>query len=462
MPGERATVVDLFSGAGGFSLGLHAAGARIVAAVDASEAASSSFRHNFRTLQPGEEPVVLGGDEGRIEHLDLASLGLAPDLVIGGPPCQGFSRIGRAKLASLAEDPEVLDPRNELYQRFVHAIRLWRPRAFIMENVPGMLSLRGVNVADTIGADLAACGYRVGYALLNSAWYGVAQFRERLFFVGIRHDLGARPSVPAVSHRVDLPSGYARPLSVVTLPLSFIQHFELDVPVVAAGREPATVGNAIEDLPAIVDHLAPGAAALRGDFRRPVRRTMEPGAPLGRLLRRWPSLPELDVIDDHVVRRTPRDYETFARMRPDDRYPEALAIAESRLEEALEALRRDGKSPAEGTPAYEELRRGIVPPYPVSKFVDKWRKLDRLRPSWTVTAHLSKDAYSHIHYDPAQARAISVREAARLQSFPDGFRFLGNMGDCFAQIGNAVPPLLAWALGAHVLSLAGMESVAPP
>jgi len=165
MHGRRATVVDLFSGAGGFSLGLHAAGARIAAAVDASEPASATFRHNFGELQPDDPPLVLGGDEGRIEHIDLASVARAPDVVIGGPPCQGFSRVGRAKLASLTDNPDELDPRNELYLRFVDAIRLWRPRAFIMENVPGMLSLRGTNVADTIGAELASCGYRVGYVL---------------------------------------------------------------------------------------------------------------------------------------------------------------------------------------------------------------------------------------------------------------------------------------------------------
>ena len=83
----------------------------------------------------------------------------------------------------------------------------------------------------------------------------------------------------------------------------------------------------------------------------------------------------------------------------------------------------------------------IFPPYPEDKFVDKWRKLVPDEPSWTVTAHLGKDSYSHIHYDGEQKRAVSVREAARLQSFPDAFLFSGNMGDCYQQIGNAVPPV---------------------
>ena len=102
-----------------------------------------------------------------------------------------------------------------------------------------------------------------------------------------------------------------------------------------------------------------------------------------------------------------------------------------------------------------------MPPYPEEIFVDKWRKLVPDQPSWTVPAHLSKDAYSHIHYDSDQARAISIREAARLQSFPDAFVFSGNMGERFRQVGNAVPPLLAWAVACSVLESLGYEAKRP-
>ena len=101
-----------------------------------------------------------------------------------------------------------------------------------------------------------------------------------------------------------------------------------------------------------------------------------------------------------------------------------------------------------------------MPPYPSDVFVDKWRKLVPDEPSWTITAHLAKDSYSHIHYDSEQARALSVREAARLQSFPDGFKFAGNMGDCFRQIGNAVPPVLARAIAEKLRSqIAGLSGM---
>jgi DNA (cytosine-5)-methyltransferase 1 len=144
-------------------------------------------------------------------------------------------------------------------------------------------------------------------------------------------------------------------------------------------------------------------------------------------------------------------------MRPGDRYPEALAIARARLDEELARLAEAGRAPdLDSSSEYRELVRRFVPPYPDDVFVDKWRKLIPDQPCWTVTAHLAKDTYSHIHHDSEQARPISVREAARLQSFPDAFAFTGNMGDCFRQIGNAVPPLIARALGSTVLELLGV------
>jgi DNA (cytosine-5)-methyltransferase 1 len=155
-----------------------------------------------------------------------------------------------------------------------------------------------------------------------------------------------------------------------------------------------------------------------------------------------------------VIRYTPRDYETFRRMKPGDRYPEAHAIMIERFREALERFTGSPEeTPDEDTIPYRKLRKSIVAPYPVEIFRDKWRKLVADLPSWTVPAHLAKDTYSHIHYDSDQARCISVREAARLQSFPDAFAFTGNMGDCFRQIGNAVPPLLAKAIAESVMRL---------
>jgi DNA (cytosine-5)-methyltransferase 1 len=125
-------------------------------------------------------------------------------------------------------------------------------------------------------------------------------------------------------------------------------------------------------------------------------------------------------------------------MRQGAEYPEAHATA---VRIAERQAREQGIR--KGTKAYEKLYSSIVPPYDVSKFPNRWWKLSPNKPVRTLMAHIGKDTYSHIHWDSEQARTISVREAARLQSFPDGFVFQGAMNAAFRQIGNAVPPLMA-------------------
>jgi DNA (cytosine-5)-methyltransferase 1 len=149
-------------------------------------------------------------------------------------------------------------------------------------------------------------------------------------------------------------------------------------------------------------------------------------------------------------------------MKHGDRYPQALAVAKERFREEVERLRASGMALEVESREHRELERKFVPPYAEDMFAEKWRKLLPDQPSWTVPAHLSKDAYSHIHYDSEQKRTISPREAARLQSFPDGFKFLGNMGDCYRQIGNAVPPLLAWVIARTVVETLRVNPVSAP
>jgi len=398
---------------------------------------------------------VVGGVDGNLEHLDLRSVAAGADILIGGPPCQGFSRLGQARIDRLNPQRKGDDPRNALYRTFLHAVVLWTPRAVVMENVPGMLSARGMNVAAEAAGDIAALGYRVGYAVLNAVWFGVPQFRERLFLVGIHKYIGAKPAMPRPTHRAELPSGYLRPAQEDENLLPFCAP-RLGVELDGAGLPATTVAEALDDLPVLTDHLS-GGGLPRGDFRRALTYRCSPHSAYARLMRGWPGLPLPTVVVDHVVRRTPRDYDTFRRMSPGDRYPEAIAIARQRLREEVERLAGAGKmaNAAEMTPRF-------IPPYPENIFIDKWRKLIPNQPSWTVPAHLSRDTYSHIHHDAGQARMISPREAARLQSFPDAFAFAGNMGDCFRQIGNAVPPLLAWAIAFSLLQSLGCEGVPPP
>ena len=138
-------------------------------------------------------------------------------------------------------------------------------------------------------------------------------------------------------------------------------------------------------------------------------------------------------------------------MKEGDQYPEAHRLALTMFDEKLSKLAKKAVTIKPGSPEHEELKASIVPPYDAGKFPNKWRKIARDQPVRTVMAHLSKDGYSHIHYDNGQARTISVREAARLQSFPDGFLFAGAMNEAFRQIGNAVPPLMAKAIAAEIM-----------
>jgi DNA (cytosine-5)-methyltransferase 1 len=165
-------------------------------------------------------------------------------------------------------------------------------------------------------------------------------------------------------------------------------------------------------------------------------------------MRGWPGFEApIEGPRDHVIRYLPRDWPIFERMRPGDEYPAAHDIAEMLFQEQLKARRQAGQRVLRSTWAWQDLRHSIVPPYRVDGFPNKWWKLHSDLPSRTLMAHLGKDSYSHIHFDDYQARTISVREAARLQSFPDGFVFAGSMNAAFRQIGNAVSPLLALALG---------------
>jgi DNA (cytosine-5)-methyltransferase 1 len=164
----------------------------------------------------------------------------------------------------------------------------------------------------------------------------------------------------------------------------------------------------------------------------------------------WPGFEGADTVRDHVTRQLPRDYPIFARMEPGDDYPRAHEIAEEIFQAEVHRRLADMEV-AEGGKEWQSLRRKIVPPYDPSKFPNKWGKLDGAAPARTLLAHLGHDSYTHIHHDNEQARTITVREAARLQSFPDGFVFYEAMNPAFRMIGNAVPPLMAFRLAERLL-----------
>lgn len=446
------TTLDLFAGAGGMALGFRAAGARCIGAIEWNESAAQTFAGTFAD----DAPVVFGGPEdGDVNNVDVPrlidALPRIPDIVVGGPPCQGFSRIGRAKHLSLMglEDRVSIgargeDTRNQLYQYFLDVVRFAKPKAFVMENVPGMREQLGVDFAKRIAREAQSIGYNVRYFLLNAANYGVPQHRWRLFFVGLRSDLGhlAVPRPPPQTHVAQMV------LEGSSLPEDPYLVTGDRLPVVADPQPAVTVRDALGDLPKLKCHLR---GERPREERLPLRR---PPSPYVRMLRSWPGLAAPDTVSGNWHRYlggvTDRaDYQIFELMAQGDRFPEVVEIGHRLLNEHVAGLET---RPRPGSAEWDELKACFVPKYRRDAFHDKWRKLVETEPAWTVTAHLSKDAYSHIHYDSRQARTITIREAARLQSFPDAVDFCGNFGEQYRQIGNAVPPVLARAIAENLFA----------
>ncbi|WP_420033722.1 DNA cytosine methyltransferase [Streptomyces sp. cg28] len=357
---HRPLAVDLFSGAGGLSLGLKQAGWQVAAAVDADERALETHAANF----PG---LSLHLDLGNPEHRERLVELLRPagiDLVAGGPPCQPFSRAGRSKIRSLVQrhgrDP--YDRRKELWVAYLDIVLALKPRAVLMENVPDMGLGDDFFVTRTIEAKLQQEGYVTQVRLVDAWTHGVPQHRKRLILLA-RNDVDRIEWPDAVEKRTSL-------------------------------------RDAIGDLP-VIEQGETGGRAL----------TYNEPSSLPTFARRMRAQARQDIVHDHMTRH----------VRPDDR--EIFEGMTSRT------LYRD-------IPAH--LRR-----YDTEHFKDKYKRLDWDDLSRTITAHIAKDGYGYIH--PEQHRTLSVREAARIQTFPDWFRFAGVRSDAFRQIGNAVPPMLGQA-----------------
>jgi DNA (cytosine-5)-methyltransferase 1 len=467
--GEMPRYMDLFAGCGGISLGFLTAGFHPVASVEIDPHAAKSHGANFGSRSIGgdhpahhvardvtkEDPATIFAELGLHGPVDDQI-----DVLVGGPPCQAFARVGRAKLREqahlrleeTAEQAFLVDGRVDLWQRYVHYIRMTKPIALLMENVPDILNHGGKNVAEMVAKSLSDEGYEVAYTLLNASWYGVPQTRERMILIGFHRDSGIKPAFPTPTHHVVLPQGYQGTKNtarqVVRNHGSDHHRFVTDP---HASLPPATTAReAFADLPPIY------ALEMfnRGELRRGAKNPLEivsysnpkPSTPYSRLMRSWYGFATQQSTTGHVIRYLPRDFKIFAEISEGWDYPQIHGYIEKKIAGWLEFRKRQGLS--------TDLREAEVSdyiklwriPYDPSKFPNKWWKLDSRRPVRTLLAHLGKDSYSHIHFDSEQARPISVREAARLQSFPDGFIFKGSMNPALKQIGNAVPALFSYAI----------------
>jgi DNA (cytosine-5)-methyltransferase 1 len=351
------TFVDLFSGAGGLTWGLEAAGWRCVLAVDSWSDAVATYRQNL------PDHPVLEADIKALHRRDLARhLGGSPEWVVGGPPCQGWSTIGKRRWD---------DDRNDLFTEFTRVVRELQPRNFLIENVLGLRDMGAEADVQDLFSWAQGLRYHVSFAILRAADFGIPQLRRRVIFVGSRDGLAWQP-MPCYSE-----------------------------------TRLRSVWDAIGDLP----EVGPGESATgydKGPFTA-YQRKVRVGS---------------NELQGHVVSAHPPHLVKAISFIPDG--GNRLSIP-------------------------DEFQ-------PQSGFHNSYSRLASWAPAVAVTSNLGKPSATRcIH--PFQHRGLTAREGARLQSFPDRFHFAGGLVSQRLQIANAVPPLLAEAIGR---SLADDHSWAEP
>ena len=426
-------IIDLFSGCGGLALGFQKAGFEIAAGIELMPEACSTIASNLCWRYGKKEKHLCGN----ITQIDTSvfknKFGNEGCIVIGGPPCQAYSLAGRGKLKSLGTDRvNTNDARGYLYQDFLRFVFELNARAVVMENVPESTNFGDKNIPEIVCTELEMNGYDAYWTILNAADYGVPQKRERVIVFAIKKDENKKIEPPIPTNKS--PIGKVPQYQKRFLNVADFVHFR--EPNKADESKPnwVTTKDALSDLP----ELFPSPKSRYKLFPMNIDLPYKSIAvnEFQKKMRTWYG-EELDVVSGHAFRKNTRDFDTFDKMEPGANYTKASAIAEELFEKEAAVFGYE-----KGSDAYTRLHDQMVPPYTKDSFENKWFRLDPNKPSPTLVAHLSKDSYSHIH--PWEPRGISVREAARLQSFPDDFYFNCAMSDAFKQIGNAVPPLLAY------------------
>ena len=380
--GGARLAADLFSGGGGLSLGLEAAGYRVVLAADRDRESVETHRHHFGGLTLDCDL----GDTTEVTEIGRLLSAAGIELLAGGPPCQPFSKAGRSKIRHRVRhglrDPK--DERRDLWRSFLEVVRIALPPAVLMENVPDMVLDREMFILRTMVHELESLGYSVEERVVETWRYGVPQFRQRLILIALRDSIAFQ--------------------------------WPDETP------DKVTVWNAIGDLPEVEGGWRPsGGADGWTDYSGPV-------TDFQRRMRMGVEEADVDKVRDHITRP----------VREDDERAFQLMDASTRYSDLPDEMKR----------------------YRDDIFDDKYKRLDEDGLSRTITAHIAKDGYWYIH--PRQNRTLTVREAARLQTFPDRFRFAGPPSAAFRQIGNAVPPALAQCLGEAVRASLDAAQQAPP
>ena len=388
-------IMDLFSGTGGFSKGFEDTGAfEVVYGVDMLPEAVDTFGLNH------PRALALNADIRQVRLGTVAErTGLARgdvDVIVGGPPCQGFSSI--RPFRSMTED----DPRNSLFEEFASYVNYFRPAAFVMENVVGLATYKDGSVIEQIESCFSDLGYSVDWRILNAAHFGVPQKRERLILIGAQEGMSL---------------GFPRPTHSGTFrTIGLRERHRILAPAESEGTVSLFDGNE-EPLPPAVTVME-----AIGDL---------PRVSAGEHADAYSDEPQTEYQAERRRRSTQLDWH--------------LATAHSGR--MLEIIRHSGSNISS------------VPAHLISSgFSSCYSRLEPHEPAVTITVNFVHPASNKcIH--PYQDRALTIREGARLQSFDDDFKFAGNRTKIAKQIGNAVPPLLGRAIAQSVQQMFGINSV---
>lgn len=392
---DKLTFIDLFAGCGGLSEGFYRQGFKALTHIEFDHYACKSLRTRMKYYGYAENEIsVLEKDitdDNILTLIENEIKSQTVDLLIGGPPCQAYSSLGRAKDENGMQD----DPRNFLFESYERILNHFKPKIFVFENVTGLLTAKLGNkkIVDIILKKLGQ-GYKLlsdpNEMVLNSCDYGVPQVRKRIILIGVRKDIGIDPQ--------EIYNGIIK------------THYnpESSDNEKAHRKKFVTVEDAISDLPSL--------KAGQGEKKITHR------------VKKWNEfLESIRTKNDNIL------LDHVARNHNDSDKKRYYAMSKNKwtFQDLL------GKRPD-----LNHIKQRVFGNSYVVQFWDM--------PARTIIAHLYKDGNQFIHPDSKQERTLTPREAARLQSFPDDFVFEGSKTQQYKQIGNAVPPLMAEAIAKSI------------
>lgn len=421
-------VVDLFAGAGGLSLGFEMASPEknssyeMIKCLDFDPFSCKTLRTHFRSEGQSED-IVIEGDitDQAIKNKLIREAKGKTDLIIGGPPCQSFSLIGPRSGYGIRRET-THDYRDTLWVEYIGMVESLNPKFILLENVKGILSKRDregnryidkiIKGIEKLGYDLTIPSSKEKYRVLNAADYGVPQTRERVFLIANR-------------------IGEENPESIKT-----------DEFVIEGPRDWVTIQESIGDLPKIYPKitktdLSPKKWARAKKHNQNTASGQDPF-----------------TYNKNIVqkKKSAQAYYSFVRTKQPKLIQHHVARPQQSSDIELFKLMLPGETAEEFIARSPRAAKRLIK-YDMKSFCDKYRKQNWDFPSTTIFAHMSKDGNRFIHPDSTQHRTFSVREAARIQTFPDFYCFEGPNTAKYRQIGNSVPPLLAKAIAEKIAVL---------